>query len=154
MQFGLAAYDLADPYTSVTGRNANYLDLYLAFKALELVVRRLGKAEVAKKIGVELRKLDYMIRDGEFPPGAKIGKPVEWLEEVVDAWLELTFAPQREWIHRAATAKQFSGADDAPALALAIPTVQPIASESASPPSRVITTTLHAAGVPTPVRLV
>lgn len=154
MRSGLAAYDLANPYTSVTGRNANYLDLYLAFKALELVVRRLGKEEVAKKIGVELRRLDYMISDGKFPPGARIGKPVEWLEEVVDAWLELTFAPQREWIRRAAIAKQFSGVDDAPALALAIPTAQPSASESASPPSRVITTTLCASAVPAPVRLV
>jgi len=32
IQFGLAAYDLANLYTSVAGRKLNYLDLYLASK--------------------------------------------------------------------------------------------------------------------------
>src|SRR5690242_17314804 len=91
-----AACALANPHTAAADRKPNYHFLYLAFKSMERVMGRIGKAEVAKRIGVKTRKLEYMVRDGDFPPGEQPGKSTEWLEEVVDAWLDLTFVAQRE----------------------------------------------------------
>lgn len=120
---------------------------------MEQAVGCLGKAEVAKKIGVKIRKLEYMITDKEFPPGVQIGKSLQWLEEVVDDWLDRAFAPQREWMRSGPKVPQ-GMAECAPALAPATPETPAAADAAVSPSPRVITTALSAAGVPAPKRLV
>lgn len=116
---------------------------------------RLGKAEVAKKIGVKMRTLEYMVYDGEFPPGVKIGQCRWWLEEVVDAWLEAKFAGQREWMRRVppVTSGEVQ-AGHARTAAKATQDVQPPPGAAVTERREVISTTLRAAGVPAPVRLV
>lgn len=114
----------------------------------------LGKAEVAKKIGVKIRKLEYMVSEGEFPPGVQIGKSLQWLEEVVDAWLDRAFAPQREWMLARPKMHQQGNAECAPALAPATPETLAAVRAVVNPGPRVITTALSAAGVPAPRRLV
>ena len=118
-------------------------------------MKRLGKEEVAKKIGVEVRKLEYMVSDKEFPPGVKIGKGIWWLEEVADAWLDLKFGAQKDWVSRARDAIGQRGEEAGRASAVApipsaieqSPSIEPVAQGS------MISTALKAAGVPAPVRL-
>nr|WP_269117396.1 helix-turn-helix domain-containing protein [Ramlibacter monticola] len=121
---------------------------------MEQIVGCIGKSEVAKKIGVKIRKLEYMIREGEFPPGVQIGKSLQWLEEVVDAWLERAFAPQREWMRNGSVVSEGGTAECAPGLAPVTPQAPTAAVEAVNSGARVITTALSAAGVPAPVRLV
>lgn len=109
---------------------------------------------MAKKIGVKIRKLEYMVSEDEFPPGVQIGKSLQWLEEVVDAWLDSAFAAQRAWVRGAAAMAEQGRAECAPALAPATPETPNAAGEAVNPRPRVITTALSAAGVPAPTRLV
>ncbi len=121
---------------------------------MEQSVGCLGKAEVAKKIGVKIRKLEYMVSDGEFPPGVQIGKSLQWLEEVVDDWLDRAFAPQREWMRSTLNVPQQGTAECVPALAPATIGTPAAVGAAGNPGPRVITTALSAAGVPAPRRLV
>lgn len=113
---------------------------------------RLGKAEVAKKIGAKVRTLEQMIHDEEFPDGVQLGRSKWWLEEVVDDWLDLTFAPQKDWVSRKRAGigqRGDAGCASAPGVVSPAPTVAGRAPKTGSKKS----TALKCAAVPPPVRL-
>lgn len=44
--------------------------------------------EVAKRLGVSLRKLEYLISDGNAPVFTRIGRSRKWRLKDVDDWIE------------------------------------------------------------------
>lgn len=44
--------------------------------------------EVAQRLGVSLRKLEYLISDGNAPAFTRIGRTRKWRLKDVDEWIE------------------------------------------------------------------
>jgi len=44
--------------------------------------------DVAQKLGVSLRKLEYLISDGNAPAFTRIGRTRKWRLKDVDEWIE------------------------------------------------------------------
>lgn len=61
---------------------------------------KLNKEQVAQKLDVSQRKLDYMISRGEFPPGVRHGKQLLWADAMVTQFDELRFRAQMAWLDR------------------------------------------------------
>ena len=57
----------------------------------------LDKKALSARLGLSPRTLEKMVKDGEFPPGVRVGRFLYWTEAVVAAWKERLFASQRTW---------------------------------------------------------
>lgn len=58
---------------------------------------RLTKEQLAARLGVSARQLDYFVSRNELPTGERIGRRVLWLEDVAEAWEKRRFAEQLAW---------------------------------------------------------
>lgn len=47
--------------------------------------------EVAQRLGVSLRKLEYLISDGNAPLFMRIGRTRKWRLKDVDEWIEILY---------------------------------------------------------------
>lgn len=57
----------------------------------------LDKKTLSARLGLSPRTLEKMVKDGEFPPGVRVGRFLYWTEAVVVAWKERLFASQHTW---------------------------------------------------------
>lgn len=60
----------------------------------------LTKEELAGRLGMSVRQVDYLVRREELPPGKRMGRHLVWLEVVVDAWKRREYAEQLAWAER------------------------------------------------------
>lgn len=51
----------------------------------------LGARELARRLGISLRKLEHMIERGEVPPYVKFGRTRRWRDDHVQQWLDDVF---------------------------------------------------------------
>ncbi len=58
---------------------------------------KLNKEEVAQRLGVSIRQLDYLVKREDFPAGNRRGRELVWVSEVVEAWEQREFEEQRAW---------------------------------------------------------
>lgn len=61
------------------------------------VAELLDKQAVCKRLNMSPRALEYMVRDGAFPPAVRIGRRMYWSEVAVRAWQQRLFAAQEAW---------------------------------------------------------
>lgn len=59
--------------------------------------KKLNKEQLASRLGVSVRQLDYLVRREDLPKGKRKGRQLVWLEEVVVAWKRREFAEQLAW---------------------------------------------------------
>ncbi len=57
----------------------------------------LKKSEVVKLLGISDRTLEKLVKARKFPPPIRIGKQVQWVDTVVQKWLEHSVAKQLAW---------------------------------------------------------
>jgi predicted DNA-binding transcriptional regulator AlpA len=57
----------------------------------------LTKEDVCQKLRVSARNLGYMVSQGRFPKGARIGKRLYWGEAAVNRWKALQCTEQMKW---------------------------------------------------------
>jgi predicted DNA-binding transcriptional regulator AlpA len=57
----------------------------------------LDKATVCTRLAIAPRTLEYMVKNGQFPPGVRVGKHIYWSELAVRKWQLLMFASQEAW---------------------------------------------------------
>lgn len=57
----------------------------------------LDKARVCELLSLSPRALEYMVRDGTFPPPVRVGRKVYWSEIAVRRWQQRLFAAQEAW---------------------------------------------------------
>lgn len=56
----------------------------------------IGTKELAKRLGVSLRKLEQMIARGELPSHAKLGRTRKWREDEIENWLDSLFGKKHQ----------------------------------------------------------
>lgn len=59
--------------------------------------KELNKEQLATRLGVSVRQVDYLVQRQELPKGKRKGRQLVWLEEVVVAWKRREFAEQLAW---------------------------------------------------------
>lgn len=64
-------------------------------------MKKLTKPELAERLGVSIRSIEYKVKRGELPQGLRIGREVYWLESVVHTWRKHKFSEQLAWQPRA-----------------------------------------------------
>jgi predicted DNA-binding transcriptional regulator AlpA len=57
----------------------------------------LKKIELCARLSISLRTLEYMVKEGKFPPPVRIGKYMYWSDKAVFAWQEKLFSKQENW---------------------------------------------------------
>lgn len=61
------------------------------------VAELLDKARVCERLAVSSRALEYMVKDGTFPPPVRVGRKVYWSDIAVRRWQQRLFAAQEAW---------------------------------------------------------
>ncbi len=57
----------------------------------------LDKRALAAHIGFSVRRLEELVKAGDFPPGERVGRFLFWEKTVIGRWRDKTFAAQRFW---------------------------------------------------------
>lgn len=57
----------------------------------------LTKETLAQSLGVSVRGVENMLKKGQLPPGARVGRFLFWEENVIAKWREQAFSVQRGW---------------------------------------------------------
>ena len=55
------------------------------------------KEEVCKRLSISPRTLENMVREGSFPPPARIGRYVYWSDVCINEWRKRVFGVQEAW---------------------------------------------------------
>ena len=63
------------------------MQLFLTAKNIKVPEKLLEAKEVAKLLGISLRKLDAMAASGEAPKCVRFGRMRRWQPSIIDAWL-------------------------------------------------------------------
>ena len=61
-------------------------------------IRLITKDQVAQRLCMSERTLEKLVKSCQFPPPLRLGKHVQWVESVVNNWLELKAAKQLTWV--------------------------------------------------------
>ena len=57
----------------------------------------LDKESLAKRLGLSVRTLENIVKDGGLPAGVRVGRYLYWAAEVVTVWEEHRFGAQKSW---------------------------------------------------------
>lgn len=60
--------------------------------------KELTKEQLAERIGVSVRQVDYLVARGQLPAGNRKGKRLKWLEAVAETWKRREYAEQLAWV--------------------------------------------------------
>jgi predicted DNA-binding transcriptional regulator AlpA len=64
--------------------------------ATPIATGRLTKQALASRLGMSVRSVENLLKDGKLPNGERIGRFLHWEESVIQRWLDSVFAAQRE----------------------------------------------------------
>jgi hypothetical protein len=60
-------------------------------------ITELTKEQLATRLGISARQLDYLVRRKDLPAGNRRGRKLLWPEAVAVAWKKREFAEQLAW---------------------------------------------------------
>jgi predicted DNA-binding transcriptional regulator AlpA len=63
-----------------------------------ITMSQLTKDQICTELGISPRCLENMIRRGEFPPPARLGKRNVWTDRALQAWRQRFFHAQEMWM--------------------------------------------------------
>lgn len=57
----------------------------------------LDKQQVAQTLSISIRTIDNLVKEGNFPPGVRLGRFLYWSKRTVVSWRRTQFARQERW---------------------------------------------------------
>lgn len=55
------------------------------------------KQQVAHTLGISIRTVGNLVKEGDFPPGVRVGRFLWWSSAAVTSWQQRLFATQEQW---------------------------------------------------------